>query len=180
MTNVVDITKGAREIELPREPWCIFTGTLERTPVSKEKRMVLDKFSKLIARQRKRSLEMSIDRGRTGGFVGGIACVSRWLDLFLGLRVGGRALTICAVPMRNAVWLNWVTMVPFVRLHIVLAWKGTVHHSGGGTLGRTLQCSNLECSHGTLFCLMRSGSSEATFFACSPITSRISLFSDSP
>jgi hypothetical protein len=139
--------------------------------------MVLGKFSKLIARQRMLSLEMSIDRGRTGGFVRGIACVSRWLDLSLGLRVGGRALTICAVPMRNAVWLNWVTMVPFVRLHIVLAWKGPVHHSGLGTLGRTWQCSSLECTHGTFFCLMRSGSSVLTFLACSPISSRIFLIS---
>jgi hypothetical protein len=81
------------------------------------------------------SLEMSIDRGRTRGFVLGTACVSRWLDLSRGLRIGGRTHTICAFPMRQAIWFDLVTMVPFGRLHIVLVWEGTVHHSRRGTSG---------------------------------------------
>jgi hypothetical protein len=143
--------------------------------------MVLSKFSKLIARQRMLSLEMSIDRGRTGGFVRGTACVSPWLDLSLGLRLAGRrALTICAFPMKHVIWLDLVTMVPFGRLHIVLVWEGTVHHSRRGTSGGIWKRASLECTRGTLFRLIRSARSEATFFACSPISIRISLISDSP
>jgi hypothetical protein len=46
--------------------------------------------------------------------------------------------------MRHAVWLNLVTMVPFDRLHIVLAWKGTVHHIRRGTSWRSWKRSSLE------------------------------------
>jgi hypothetical protein len=46
--------------------------------------------------------------------------------------------------MRHAHWVDLVTMIPLGRSHTVLAWKGTVHHIGRGTSGRSWKRSSLE------------------------------------
>jgi hypothetical protein len=100
--------------------------------------------SKSIAWQRMLVLEMWIGRVRALRFVLDATCVSRWLDLSLGVRAGGRALTVCAFPMRHAHWVDLVTMIPLGRSHTVLAWKGAVHHIGRSTSGRSWKRSSLE------------------------------------